>query len=418
MKTIKTSPWFALVCACLLLTVKLPAQAKGGSDETNLLSWGAGAVVVGIPPSFAEHGQWSAEVLLDELPATGWATKKNDITPKVFVFELADMSQITSLSFDTAKVEGPGMGARNVKVEISNTMNGPYSVIATPTLERSKDYQRFALKAPATGRYIRMTLLENWGDPQYIEMMDVFAYGKVVSRRPLPDNSGVFHSSCCSLFHMQQQGSAVNGCYEYKFGLIENGGFDGRVLRFNWSEVDGNGVRQSGPAMLIFADDGQSFTGYWWWPQDAGKSPSGRWDGKRVSRVVGSCPHWKPGLGNVVVDQLKSEGRARLYGILFDTDSDHLKDESKPTLDSLIAAAKAQPTWSFGIEGYTDNVGGDAHNQTLSEKRAASVKAYLVAAGVVATRLTTQGFGATKPVASNDTELGKSQNRRVEIVKK
>jgi len=39
MKTIKTSPWFALVCACLLLTVKLPAQAKGGSDETNLLSW-------------------------------------------------------------------------------------------------------------------------------------------------------------------------------------------------------------------------------------------------------------------------------------------------------------------------------------------------------------------------------------------
>jgi OOP family OmpA-OmpF porin len=63
-------------------------------------------------------------------------------------------------------------------------------------------------------------------------------------------------------------------------------------------------------------------------------------------------------------------------------------------------------------------VGGDAHNQPLSEKRAASVKAYLVAAGVAPMRLTTQGFGATKPVASNDTELGKSQNRRVEIVKK
>jgi outer membrane protein OmpA-like peptidoglycan-associated protein len=63
-------------------------------------------------------------------------------------------------------------------------------------------------------------------------------------------------------------------------------------------------------------------------------------------------------------------------------------------------------------------VGGDAHNQTLSEKRAASVKAYLVAAGVDAKRLTPQGFGASKPVASNDTELGRSQNRRVEIVKK
>jgi outer membrane protein OmpA-like peptidoglycan-associated protein len=137
-----------------------------------------------------------------------------------------------------------------------------------------------------------------------------------------------------------------------------------------------------------------------------------------VSKEIGSCPHWKPGAGNGVEQQLKSEGRARLYGILFDRDSDHLKDESKPTLDSLIAAAKEQPTWSFGIEGYTDNVGGDAHNQTLSEKRAASVKAYLVAAGVPASRLTTQGFGTTKPVASNDTELGRSQNRRVEIVKK
>jgi outer membrane protein OmpA-like peptidoglycan-associated protein len=169
--------------------------------------------------------------------------------------------------------------------------------------------------------------------------------------------------------------------------------------------------------MLIFADDGQSFTGYWW-HDGANGSPSGSWQGKRISRQIGFCPHWKPGSGNGVVDQLKSEGRARLYGILFDTDSDHLKDESKPTLDSLVAAAKAQPTWSFGIEGHTDNVGGEVHNQTLSEKRAASVKAYLVEAGVAATRLTTQGFGATKPVASNETELGKSQNRRVEIVKK
>jgi outer membrane protein OmpA-like peptidoglycan-associated protein len=224
-------------------------------------------------------------------------------------------------------------------------------------------------------------------------------------------------SSSYGNFHMQQSGSAVNGCYEWKNGLIENGGFEGRVLRFTWTEGEVAGPRHGGPAILIFSDDGQSFIGYWWHDGDKG-APSGSWNGKRVTKDVGSCPHWKPGAGNGVVDQLKSEGRARLYGILFDTDSDHLKAESKPTLDALIAAAHTQPTWSFGIEGYTDNVGGDAHNQTLSEKRALSVKAYLVAAGVDASRLTTQGFGASHPVSSNDTELGRSQNRRVEVVKK
>jgi outer membrane protein OmpA-like peptidoglycan-associated protein len=416
MKIGKTFPLVAVVCAILLLLVKLPAQAKSGSDETNLLSWGAGALVVVAPPSYSDSGQWSPEVLLDELPSTGWATRDGDLTPKVFVFELADKSQITSLEFDTAQVENPGRGAKDVKVEISDSKNGVYTVIATPSLAKVKDHQKFALKAPATGRYLRLTVLNNWGDPKYMEIMDVFAYGKVLVRRPLPDNTGTFASSYGN-FRMLQTGSAVNGCYEYNNGLIENGGFEGRVLRFTWTEGDMPSPRHGGPAMLIFADDGQSFTGYWW-HEGATGGAAGKWEGKRISKQVGFCPHWKPGVGNGVVDQLKSEGRARLYGILFDTDSDHLKDESKPTLDSLIAAAKTQSTWSLGIEGYTDNVGGDAHNQTLSEKRAASVKAYLVAAGVAATRLTTQGFGSGKPVASNDTELGRSQNRRVEIVKK
>lgn len=418
MKMARTSLWVALVCAVSLLPFKLPAQAKSGAEETNLLSWGAGALVVQAPLSYSSSGDWAPESLLDELPNTGWATRDGDLTPKVFVFELATKSEVTSLAFDTAQVENPGRGAKDVKVEISNRKDGGFTVIATPLLAKVKDHQKFALKTPATGRYLRLTVLNNWGDPKYMEIMNIFAYGKPLAKQVLPNNSGAFSSSY-GKFHMQQMGSAVNGCYEHNLGLIENGGFEGRVLRFTWTEADDNNAhRHGGPAMLIFADDGQTFTGYWWHENNAGGKPSGSWNGQRVSKDVGSCPHWKPGSGNGVVDQLKSEGRARLYGILFDTDSDHLKDESKPTLDSLIAAAKAQPTWSFGIEGYTDNVGVDAHNQTLSEKRAASVKAYLVAAGVDAKRLTAQGFGSTKPVASNDTELGRSQNRRVEIVKK
>jgi outer membrane protein OmpA-like peptidoglycan-associated protein len=414
MRLSRTQLFIALLCAISLLLIKLAAQSAGGPAESNLLSWGAGALVVEAPPSYSDTGNWSPESLLDELPNTGWATKTADLTPKVFVFEMAERSAITSVAFDTAQTENPGRAAKDVKVEISEREDGGFAAVATPSLAQAKDHQKFVLKIPATGRYVRLTVLNNWGDAKYTEIMNFFAYGKPLGKRSLPDNTGTFASSYGN-FRMQQSGSAVNGCYEHNNGLIENGGFEGRVLRFTWTEGDIPGPRHGGPAMLIFHDDGQSFTGYWWHDGDKG-APAGSWLGKRVAKEVGSCPHWKP--GNGVVDQLKSEGRARLYGILFDTDSDHLKAESKPTLDALISAARSQPAWSFGIEGYTDNVGGDAHNQALSEKRALSVKAYLVAAGVDASRLSTQGFGASHPVSSNDTELGRSQNRRVEVVKK
>ena len=417
MRKAKTSGCIVLCFAILLLQPKPPARGQSGASSVNLLSWGAGALIVQAPPSYSVSGNWSPDALLDELPNTGWATQVGDLTPKVFIFELAVRSQITSLGFDTAQVENRGRGAKDVKVEISDSKDGGFTQIASPSLAPVTDHQRFVLKTPAAGRYLRLTVLSNWGDNQYMEIMDVYAYGKPLVQQALADNSGTF-SSDYGDFHMQQTGATVNGCYEHADGLIENGGFDGRVLQFTWSESQSDGSRRGGPAMLTFADDGQSFTGFWWNEGDTSAGPQGSWHGTRISREIGSCPYWKPGSGNAVEQELQSGGRARLYGILFDTDSDHLKDESKPTLDALVNAARDQPSWNFAIEGHTDNTGSNAHNQALSEKRAISVKAYLVNAGVDANRLTTEGFGASRPVASNDTALGRSQNRRVEIVKK
>lgn len=417
MKRVNMLMWAALSGAIFIPGLQLTAQAKSNPGEANVLAWSTGTVVVGAPPSYSASGEWSPEDLLDEVATTGWASPAEDLSPKVFVIELGDRSEITALGFDTAHAESPERCAKDLKVEISDQKDGGFTVIATPALAKAKDHQRFELKAPVSGRYVRLTVLSNWGDGKYMELMSFNAYGKSLVTRPLVDNSGTFESDFGN-FRLQQTGSAVNGCYEHKEGLIENGGFEGRLLRFTWTESQDGEKRHGGPAMLVFSNDGQSFTGYWWNDGNQNGAPDGRWSGKRASKDIGSCPHWKPGAVNEVVDQLKSEGRARLYGILFDTDSDKLKAESKPTLDSLVAAAKSQPTWGFQIEGHTDNVGGDAHNQTLSDKRAVSVKAYLVAAGVDAGRLTTQGFGASKPVATNDTDSGRSQNRRVEVVKK
>ena len=114
---------------------------------------------------------------------------------------------------------------------------------------------------------------------------------------------------------------------------------------------------------------------------------------------------------------LEEFGRARVYGINFDTDSDVIKDESKPTLDKIVAVLKAKPDWKLTIEGHTDLTSTPEHNQQLSERRAVSVRNYLQVAGIDPSRLKTVGYGATKPVASNGTELGRAQNRRVELTK-
>ena len=121
--------------------------------------------------------------------------------------------------------------------------------------------------------------------------------------------------------------------------------------------------------------------------------------------------------GPELYDALVADGRVVTQGILFDTGSDLLRPESTPTLKELGAMLQEHPELKLRIEGHTDNVGQAAANQSLSEKRAAAVKAWLVTQGVEAKRLEAKGFGQTKPVTGNDTPEGRQNNRRVELVK-
>ena len=118
-----------------------------------------------------------------------------------------------------------------------------------------------------------------------------------------------------------------------------------------------------------------------------------------------------------MADALKKDGRIALHGLLFDTGKDTLKKESDPVLAEILALLKGDATLKLSIDGHTDNAGNAKANLALSKKRAESVKKYLVGKGVDGNRLTTGGFGDTKPVADNGTDEGKAQNRRVELVK-
>lgn len=104
-----------------------------------------------------------------------------------------------------------------------------------------------------------------------------------------------------------------------------------------------------------------------------------------------------------------------LRGVNFAFDSDRLSEEAKPILDQAASALKEAGDVQVSIEGHTDAVGSDAYNLGLSRRRAASVRKYLEESGVDTSRLSTEGFGESQPVASNETAEGRAQNRRVEL---
>jgi outer membrane protein OmpA-like peptidoglycan-associated protein len=105
-----------------------------------------------------------------------------------------------------------------------------------------------------------------------------------------------------------------------------------------------------------------------------------------------------------------------LGDVLFASGTAELLSGATGNLDQLVSFLGNYPTRTVMIEGHTDNVGSSSSNQVLSERRADSVRSYLVRRGVDAARLTTTGAGESAPVSSNDSTAGRQQNRRVEVI--
>lgn len=114
---------------------------------------------------------------------------------------------------------------------------------------------------------------------------------------------------------------------------------------------------------------------------------------------------------------LQTKGTVAIQ-VNFATDAAQILPESEPQIEQVTALLKNDDQLRLSVEGHTDNSGGEAHNQKLSQARADAVRERLVAAGINAARLTAKGHGQSQPVADNATEQGRAQNRRVELVKR
>ena len=101
--------------------------------------------------------------------------------------------------------------------------------------------------------------------------------------------------------------------------------------------------------------------------------------------------------------------------VLFDFDKSNIKPQAAGILDRLVTFMNQNKASRVNFAGYTDNVGTEAYNQALSERRVNSTRDYIVKKGVDGSRISGQGFGESKPIADNKTTDGRAKNRRVEI---
>ncbi len=141
--------------------------------------------------------------------------------------------------------------------------------------------------------------------------------------------------------------------------------------------------------------------------------PNNDADGDGVVNNLDQCPATPLGtvvdeVGCPIVEEISLEG------INFEYKSSNLTMEAKTILDGVVATLENTDA-SFVIEGHTDSVASESYNQQLSQDRAESVRSYLISKGVSQDRMTAKGYGESNPIASNDTEDGRADNRRVEF---
>ena len=143
-------------------------------------------------------------------------------------------------------------------------------------------------------------------------------------------------------------------------------------------------------------------------------------DGDGVLDKDDRCPKVKGTLANKGCPEVTKEVIKRLNdfskSVLFDSSKATIKPESNDKLEGIVKVMDEYNNANFKLEGHTDSTGNVAKNLQLSKDRAAAVKNYLISKGISADRLSSEGYGVTKPIASNKTVEGRAQNRRVEII--
>lgn len=408
---------FNLLCGLLIWNV---AVAQPDTPLINALALPNGAYIISAPPSFAlsnstgeDVSPWSAEALIDGTTSQGWCSAGDTPLPMEFIIELSEPYIVERFRFNTkCQQEYQGISAREVKVEFSQESPASgYSTVGTFILQEQSD-ATIPLAVPATARWVRLTIQSNHGNSSFTELMEVEALGRPASKEvPAIDITGRWETNW-GWVDIMQEGSNISGNYEYRNGVIPQGGMQRRVVSFRWVEAEANA---EGRAVLVVNAEGNRLNGIWCHGDDLTRY--GFWVFRRSQQSIGTGGNMTEERAAAQLKQdIDSKGRAIIYGINFATGSSDILPESEGTLRTIGRLLTDNPSLNLLIEGHTDNVGSEVDNQRLSQRRAESVRAYLMARyNIIPERLTAEGRGETQPIGNNDFELGRAANRRVEL---
>ena len=381
----------------------------------NLLSFANGTIM---PIPFDALLVTAPILMIDGSSIQNWV---GDGKPQSFVFELPEEASIRTLEFDddTSGMGGVDAGVKDLTVEMSATSaQEGFQEIFSGSLAKGVNGQRFEVAKPVAGRWLRANFTSNHGGESY-SLAEIRAFGDAPAPVLSTGASGSYET-VWGTWHLTQAGTTIDGCFQPS-GLSTQpatfrGGMEGNIARIRYIETEDDGTSRDPKAMLlVFARDGQRF----FTAAADGESLSDYSEVKRVSAEPATCAgRTATTAANAMAETLTKDGRVAVYGINFDFNSATLRPESTVVLEQVADLLRTQPELGIDIEGHTDDVGGDAYNAALSAKRANAVRDWLVAAGIDGDRLQAVGKGAGSPVASNGTDVGRAQNRRVELARR
>ncbi|WP_041066253.1 discoidin domain-containing protein [Thiolapillus brandeum] len=267
-----------LALPLVLAMTGLPDVNAGESAaQVNVLAMKNGGVVLAHTSQYDK--EYPVNAMIDGSLENYWASGKPSPEgpyPQSFVIEMDQVYALEKLVIDnreTDEEDYPGVSAREVRFSVSATSSreGWKPLLTVQALQFGR--KEIRLPKPVNGRWLKVEIMSNYGNPMFVEINELEAYGQPVGKKaPFPDANGVYQTNY-QLLMLEVDGEEVTGCYELDKGFVY-GKTNGRVFDIKWVEHKG---KESGTALLVSSSDG--FLNGLWYEDGIMKGP---WFGNKL----------------------------------------------------------------------------------------------------------------------------------------